>query len=548
MITHQAPTEIHTDYDVLVIGSGAAGLGLALSLADNYRIAVLCKEDLLNSSSQYAQGGIAAVMSQDDSYASHIADTLSCGAGLCDEIVVEFTVTQAKAAILWLIEQGVEFTTTSPANFHLTQEGGHSHRRILHAADKTGSAVVKTLAQQIVAHPNIHCFTEHTSIDLLIEENHCRGALVLNNLTQKVAMVQAKFTVLATGGASRVYLHTSNPGYTTGDGMAIAFRAGARLANLEFNQFHPTCYLDANNNTFLITEVMRGEGAKLLLQNNERFMDQYDPRAELAPRDIVARAIDNELKTRKLPNVFLDISHKDADKIKKSFPTIYTFCLQHGLDITQSPIPVVPAAHYTCGGIVTNLAGQTDIQGLYAIGEVACTGLHGANRMASNSLLECLVFAKSAAQSIQNQLQKPYPEIKIASTLEPSTKQPASPEKINELTVAVRTLVWEYVGIVRSNERLAKAEIAIQPIEEAVAKLWKDSSITKELIELRNLTLIAKLIILSSQFRKESRGTHYTLDYPNLAAKAQNSVISPPNHHKKLKIEMTQNIHSLIEN
>ncbi|OGO92766.1 MAG: L-aspartate oxidase [Coxiella sp. RIFCSPHIGHO2_12_FULL_42_15] len=530
-------------FDVLVIGSGAAGLGLALSLANDYHVGLICKDDLLTSSSQHAQGGIAAVMSQDDSQASHISDTLACGAGLCDKTTVAFTVTQAKASIIWLIEQGVEFTTHAPGDFHLTQEGGHSHRRILHAADKTGAAVVKTLAEQIINHPNIHSLTEHTSIELLLENQQCIGATVLNNLTHEITPIYAAFTVLATGGASRVYLHTSNPGHTTGDGMAIAYQAGARLANLEFNQFHPSCFYDPTDSSpFLITEVMRGEGGKLILPNGQRFMDAYDPRAELAPRDIVSRAIDHELKSRKLSHLFLDISHLPAEKIKHSFPTIYQFCLTRGLDITRSPIPIVPAAHYTCGGIVTNLAGQTDIAHLYAIGEVACTGLHGANRMASNSLLECLVFAKSAAQSIQKQLS--LHAFAKEKNIIYAAQQKSFPETalVAKLTLQVRTLMWEYVGIVRNDTRLAYAYKNILDIEKQVQVLWSEKSLNKALVELRNLTLIAKLMILAAQHRKESRGTHYTTDHPEFDKMPRNTIIKPP----KNVLETSLDIHSLV--
>ena len=389
-------------YDVLVIGSGIAGLRLALSLSDGVRVAVVSKDDLVDGSSSHAQGGIAAVMDTDeDSIDLHIQDTLSTGVGLCDNKVVKATVTKAKSAIEWLIQQGVQFSIDGD-HYHLTQEGGHSRRRILHVADKTGAAIIKTLAEQVKNHHNIDCFTKHTVIDLRLKHNRCIGALVYSNQQQRILVFSATYTVLATGGSSFIYLHTSNPSCTSGDGIAMAWRAGCRVVNLEFNQFHPTCLYHPSANYHLITEVVRGEGGYLLLPDGERFMPRYDKRAEMAPRDIVARAIHTELKNHQLDYVYLDISHRPADFIKKTFPTIYLTCLKFNLDMTKEPLPVVPAAHYTCGGVMTDLNGQTDIPGLYAIGEVAYTGLHGANRMASNSLLECLVLLQIVHMLLKN--------------------------------------------------------------------------------------------------------------------------------------------------
>lgn len=536
-------------FDVLILGSGASGLGLALSLADQHTIAIICKDDLLTSSSQRAQGGIAAVLSDDDSYVSHIKDTLNAGAGLCDPIVVEATVTAAKTAISRLIKRGVKFTTqtnhtTQP--YHLTQEGGHSHRRIIHAADKTGAAVVNTLADQVLAHPNIHCFSKHTVIDLQKQANTVTGARVLNNRDNSIKTLSAHCTVLATGGASMNYLHTSNPSQTTGDGIAIAFTAGARVANMEFNQFHPTCFYHPDGRTFLITESMRGEGAKLILPTGEAFMQNYDPRAELAPRDIVSRAIDNELKTKNLSHVLLDISHQPKEKILTLFPTIATLCREQNIDITRSPIPIVPAAHYTCGGVITNLQGETDLEGLYAIGEVACTGLHGANRMASNSLLECLVFASNAAKSIQQRLTHCHSSHTTAKTTS-ITGTPLDNNRITKLTQELRQLMWDKVGIVRSNQRLQLALQQIQHLEQQCQILFTQHAINKPLLELRNMITTAKITVLCAQHRQESRGVHYNLDYPQRLTEARNSIAIPCNHGHGIHIETSHDIHSLIQ-
>lgn len=528
--------------DILVIGSGAAGLGLALSLAADYRIAVLCKEDLLESSSQYAQGGIAAVMDEsEDSHAAHIQDTLNCGAGLCDPTVVEAVVTQAKPAIDWLIAHGVQFTRQHDQQLHLTKEGGHSHRRILHAADKTGAEVVKTLAGQVSSHPNIECFTEHTSIDLFIKNGCCTGVLALNNHTQDLLEIQAQAVVLATGGASRVYLHTSNPGFTTGDGMAMAWRAGARLADMEFNQFHPTCLYQKNGDTFLITEAMRGEGAMLKLPSGERFMAHYDSRLELAPRDVVSRAIEQELKLHQLDFVFLDISHKEAEHIREAFPNIYQFCLARGIDITKQAIPVVPAAHYSCGGVLTNLNGETDISGLFAIGEVACTGLHGANRMASNSLLECLVFAKNAAECIQAKYQAQDNQANFAKPI-PQDLTTINSNSITQLTQDIRQLIWEAVGIVRNEKTLKQATETLKNLKPKIDAVLTKQALTKAAIELRNIFDNAEVILACALARKESRGIHAMSDHPEPLDTAYHTVI-----RRGETVVLHERIYGLIE-
>lgn len=517
-------------FEVLIIGSGAAGLGLALSLADQAKIALISKDTLMAGSSQHAQGGIAAVMDQEDSFELHIQDTLNAGAGLCNRNVVAHVITHAKSAIQWLTHHGVQFSTQDDQRFHLTREGGHSYRRILHVADKTGAVVVKTLADQVLLHPHITCFEEHTAIDLLIQNNQCYGALILDNHNNHYKFFTASITILATGGASTIYLHTSNPEQTSGDGIAMAWRAGCRIANLEFNQFHPTTLYHPAAHSFLITEAVRGEGGRLLLPNSNRFMHQYNQRAELASRDIVARAIDNELKTRQIDCVYLDISHKPADMIKKHFPTIYQQCLNINIDITQQPIPVVPAAHYTCGGVITNLFGQTDINALYAIGEVACTGMHGANRMASNSLLECLVFAMNAGRTIKHQLQqikhKQIPQFYSPSKTTADIDQP----NIAEFTFQLRQTMWNYVGIVRNNDRLQTAQQIIQSIKQKVDQLFTTKHFTKSFIELRNLMIVSDLIVRCALARKESRGLHYNLDYPETTHTAKDTILIPHEH------------------
>ncbi len=510
--------------DVLIIGSGIAGLSLALRLAPHARIHIVTKGPLTEGATYYAQGGISAVLDKRDSIASHIEDTLSTGAGLCDPDIVRFTVERGRACIQWLVDQGVAFTRETLVDgthdYHLTREGGHSHRRVIHAADATGRAVATTLEQLVRRHPNISLFEQHIAVDLITAtklgraRQRCLGAYVLNRDSGQVEMFRARFVVLATGGVGKVYLYTSNPDVATGDGIAMAWRAGCRVANMEFVQFHPTCLYHPKAKSFLITEAVRGEGGRLLLPDGTPFMSQFDPRAELAPRDIVARAIDHEMKRLGAPCVYLDISHQPADFIRSHFPTVYARCLEFGFDMTKEPVPVVPAAHYTCGGVVTDQSGQSDIAGLYAIGETAHTGLHGANRMASNSLLECIVFAAAASEDIQQQLaQAPLP-----GELPPWDESRVT-DSDEEVVVAhnwdeLRRFMWDYVGIVRTTKRLQRAQRRVDLLSREISEYYGNFRVTNDLIELRNLTLVADLIIRSALARKESRGLHYTLDHP----------------------------------
>jgi len=507
--------------DVLIIGSGAAGLSLALRLADDYRISLISKGPLKEGSTLYAQGGVAAVVASDDSLASHINDTLNAGAGLCDPEVVRYTVEHGAENIQWLLDQGIRFTTEHHKHaFHLTREGGHSHRRVIHATDATGKAIETTLEQKVRQHPNITIYEQHIAVDLITANKlghpvqRCLGAYILDRQTNRVDVFRATQVVLATGGASKVYLYTSNPDTSTGDGIAMAWRAGCRVANMEFNQFHPTCLYHPKAKSFLITEAVRGEGGRLLLADGTRFMPKFDPRGELAPRDIVARAIDHEMKRRGDDCVYLDISHKPADFITEHFPNVYRRCLEFGFDMTKEPIPVVPAAHYTCGGVMTDLHGHTDLPGLYAIGETAFTGLHGANRMASNSLLECLVFAQAASEHIGHgqhgsPLDIAIPEWDISKVTD-SDEEVVVSHNWDEL----RRFMWDYVGIVRTNKRLQRAQRRVQLLMAEIQEYYGNFIITNDLLELRNLTTVADLIIRSAIARKESRGLHYTLDYP----------------------------------
>lgn len=526
-------------HDVLIIGSGAAGLSLALRLADHASVAVISKNTLEEGSTYYAQGGISAVLKPTDSFDSHIEDTINAGVGLCDPEAVKFTVENAPESIQWLIDLGVPFTTDQHRNgtrdFHLTREGGHSHRRVIHADDATGQALSTTLVNHARHHDNIELFENHIAVDVITgkklkqDDDRVYGAYILNRNTEKVETFRARFVVLATGGANKVYLYTTNPDGSTGDGIAIAWRAGCEVANMEFMQFHPTCLYHPEAKSFLITEAVRGEGGKLLLPDGKRFMDRFDPNGELAPRDIVARAIDFEIKRLGTDCVYLDISHKPAAFIKSHFPTIHKRCLEFGFDMTKEPIPVVPAAHYTCGGVKTDLNGQTNIDGLYAIGETAFTGLHGANRMASNSLLECLVFAQSASKDIIKQLNQPINEPFIPNWDESQVTDSDEEVVVTHNWHELRQFMWDYVGIVRSDKRLARAKSRVSLLLKEIDEYYGNFKVTNDLIELRNLAVVADLIIQSAINRKESRGLHYSLDYPeaNNSNDAKNTVLSP---------------------
>jgi len=532
-------------YDVLVIGAGAAGLSVALSLANHARVAVLAKSKLTEGSTLYAQGGISAVLDKKDTLDSHIQDTLTAGAGICDPQAVRFTVQNAKQAIDWLIENGVNFTTqTHPdgtTQYHLTKEGGHSHRRVLHSADTTGQEIEESLEKRAKKNTNIELFEHHLVIDLITGEkfghnnNRCLGAYVLDRKQQKVMVFRSKFVVLATGGASKVYLYTSNPDVSTGDGIAIAWRAGCRVANMEFIQFHPTCLYHPKAKSFLVSEAVRGEGGKLLLPDGSPFMHRFDPRGELAPRDIVARAIDHEMKRLGADNLLLDISYKSSDFIIEHFPNIYERCKSFGYDMTKEPLPIVPAAHYTCGGIMTDLNGKTDLDGLYAVGEVAYTGLHGANRMASNSLLECIVFAFSTAQDIIGKLD----QAKMPPQL-PHWDESRVTDSDEEVVVShnweeLRRFMWDYVGIVRTNKRLQRARRRVEMLQHEIMEYYSNFRVSNDLLELRNLVQVAELIIESALARKESRGLHYTLNYPEKNDEQYNqcTILTPPDQSKQ---------------
>lgn len=542
----------HLNADVLIIGGGAAGLSAALRLADTHRIQLITKGILTESCTLYAQGGIAAVLDRDDSIESHANDTLDAGAGLCNPDIVNFTVSHGKESIRWLVDQGIKFTRTEAGtntdSYHLTREGGHSHRRIIHATDATGRAVETSLAAMARKHENIEILEHHIAVDLITQNkvktsiekrqhNRCLGAYVLDRNSSKVKVFHAKFVILANGGASKVYLYTTNPDTATGDGIAMAWRAGCRVANMEFNQFHPTCLYHPEAKSFLITEALRGEGAKLLLPNGSEFMKKFDKRAELAPRDIVARAIDHEMKRIGAENVLLDISHKSIDFIKRHFPTVYERCLTFGFDLSKEPIPVVPAAHYTCGGVMTNQHAQTDVAGLYAIGEVAFTGLHGANRMASNSILECLVFAKAASDHIQQQKDIPIPE-KLPEWDESRVTDSDEEVVVTHNWDELRRFMWDYVGIVRTDKRLKRAQSRVNLLKQEITDYYGNFRITNDLIELRNLADTASLIIESAIQRKESRGLHYTLDHPKTAKEKKNTILTPPNYKTNSDVEI----------
>ena len=519
------PDTIRTD--AAIIGGGLAGLSLALRLAETgIKVIIVSKKELTEGSSLYAQGGIAAVLSDDDSFKSHIEDTLIAGAGICKKDAVEFVVKHGPSSIQWLIDQGVKFTRETSdlgyGNYHLTREGGHSHRRIIHAADATGHEVEVTLESKVRDHPNIELLESHIAVDLVTnagvdssKPKRCIGFYAYDNLNRQAITIQATHTVLATGGASKVYLYTSNPDTSTGDGMAMAWRAGCRVGNMEFNQFHPTCLFHPKAKSFLVSEALRGEGGKLLLSNGDEFMSKYDSRGELAPRDIVARAIDNEMKRGGHEHVYLDISHKPSEFIKEHFPTIYSRCMEYGFDMTKDPIPVVPAAHYSCGGIVTDLNAQTDLEGLYAVGECTYSGLHGANRLASNSLLECLVFSESASNHIISNLQDSAPvDSNIPQWDESRVTDADEMVVITHNWDELRRAMWDYVGIVRTTKRLERALHRIRLLDSEIQEYYGHFRISNDLLELRNLVQVAELIVLSALKRKESRGLHYSRDYP----------------------------------
>ncbi len=532
-------------FDVLIIGSGLAGLSLALRTAANKKICLVSKRSINDTASNWAQGGIAAVLNDEDSIDAHIQDTLIAGGELCDVAVTKMVAEQAKQSVGWLIEQGVGFTREQDnSGYHLTREGGHSHRRIIHAADATGHAVQITLSEKVKQHPNITVMENHIAVDLITtrkfgnkkiestDDNACLGAYVLDNKTGNVLTIAAQNTILATGGAGKVYLYTTNPDVSTGDGIAMAWRAGCRVANMEFIQFHPTCLFHPHAKSFLISEAVRGEGGLLKLADGTRFMPEHDDREELAPRDVVARAIDFEMKKRGLDCVYLDISHQPLSFIEKHFPNIYKRCLELGIDISKTPIPVVPAAHYTCGGVMTDDKGRTDIKNLYAIGETACTGLHGANRLASNSLLECLVFGQSAAKDILSQASKVSPQL-------PSWDESRVTDADEEVLIThtwdeLRRFMWNYVGIVRTDKRLSRALHRIHMLRNEVYEFYSNFKVSNDLIELRNLLQVAELIVESAISRKESRGLHYSKDHPSTELEPIPTVLEPSNYYSLL--------------
>ncbi|END3797087.1 L-aspartate oxidase [Escherichia albertii] len=528
--------------DVLIIGSGAAGLSLALRLADKHQVIVLSKGLVTEGSTFYAQGGIAAVFDETDSIGSHVEDTLIAGSGICDRHAVEFVASNARSCVQWLIDQGVLFDTHIQPNgkesYHLTREGGHSHRRILHAADATGKEVETTLVSKAQNHPNIRVLERSNAVDLIISDKiglpgaqRVVGAWVWNRNKEAVETCHAKAVVLATGGASKVYQYTTNPDISSGDGIAMAWRAGCRVANLEFNQFHPTALYHPQARNFLLTEALRGEGAYLKRPDGTRFMADFDERGELAPRDIVARAIDHEMKRLGADCMFLDISHKPAEFIRHHFPMIYEKLLGLGINLTKDPVPIVPAAHYTCGGVMVDDYGRTDVDGLYAIGEVSYTGLHGANRMASNSLLECLVYGWSAAEDITRRMPYAHGVSMLPPWDESRVENPDERVVIQHNWHELRLFMWDYVGIVRTTKRLERALRRINMLQQEIDEYYAHFRVSNNLLELRNLVQVAELIVRCAMMRKESRGLHFTLDYPELLTHSGPSILSPGNFY-----------------
>ncbi|MGP3592078.1 L-aspartate oxidase [Vagococcus sp. WN89Y] len=524
--------------DVLVIGSGAAGLSVALRMAAQHNVIVLSKGPINEGSTLYAQGGIAAVFDKTDSIASHVEDTLIAGAGIVDRQAAEFVASHARSCVQWLIDQGVCFDTevaeNGEANYHLTREGGHSHRRILHAADATGKAVENTLVSKAINHPNIRILERCNAVDLIISDKiglpgarRVVGAWVWNRNQERVVTCQAKAVVLATGGASKVYQYTTNPDIASGDGIAMAWRAGCRVANLEFNQFHPTALFHPQARNFLLTEALRGEGAHLKRPDGTRFMPDFDARGELAPRDIVARAIDHEMKRLGVECMYLDISHKPAEFVRHHFPMIYEKLLGLGIDLTKQPVPIVPAAHYTCGGVMIDKHGRTDVESLYAVGEVSYSGLHGANRMASNSLLECLVYGWSAAEDISRRIHDIQPAPTLPAWDESRVDDADERVILQHNWHELRLFMWDYVGIVRTTRRLERALRRIRLLQQEIDEYYANFRVSNNLLELRNLVQVAELIVRCAMQRKESRGLHFTLDYPAQLPDAGPTVLTP---------------------
>lgn len=525
--------DLRTEVDVLVIGAGAAGLSAALHLASAFKVLVLSKESIRISSTNRAQGGVAAVTDPDDSLESHVRDTVKAGAGLCNRSTVELVVAKASSVVEHLAKLGVQFDMENGSP-HLAKEGAHSFRRVLHVADATGHAIATKLISRAFNHPNIEIRTDRVAIDVVTnressaQRRRVLGAYVYSRKSGCVETVRARSIILATGGASKVYKYTSNPDGATGDGIAIAYRAGCRVSNMEFNQFHPTCLYHAEARSFLISEAVRGEGGKLILPNGVSFVRRFDSRGELAPRDVVARAIDFEMKKSGLDCVFLDVTHMSRNQIEERFPQICNKLDSIGIDMSTEPIPIVPAAHYTCGGVLVNHHGATDVKGLYAIGETACTGMHGANRLASNSLLECLVYAMTTADHILKRKENDKSVREDISDWDESQVTNSDEDVVlTQNWSELRRFMWNYVGIVRTNKRLERAARRIELLKNEVHDYYSNYRVNGDLLELRNLILVADLIVQSARWRKESRGLHFTLDYPQTNVRAEPSVVHP---------------------